>query len=104
MNRLLLNFILIGIVFLYFKYATMSESKKITQEEIDKKNFDPENLIINMGGKQVPFSKINKPHHVVIDPREHKPQVDAASFPDLEPAAKARELELAAKREHAPPK
>ncbi|ODV77265.1 uncharacterized protein CANTADRAFT_55952 [Suhomyces tanzawaensis NRRL Y-17324] len=75
------------------------DNKKLTQEEIDKHNFDPENLIVNLGGKQVPFSAINKPHHAVIQPQQNKPQVDAASFPDVEPAAKEREAQLEAQAE-----
>lgn len=76
----------------------MSEDKKLTQEELDLQNFNPDNLMVNMGGKQVPFSSINKPHHVVIDPKYHKPQVDANSFPDVEPEAKARDQKLEEER------
>lgn len=59
--------------------------------EEDLKNLDPDNLIVNIGGKQVPFSKINKPHNVVLDPSKHKPQVNVENFPDLTPEAKKRE-------------
>lgn len=77
----------------------MAESnKKLTQEERDQQLFDPNNMMVNMGGKLVPFSKINKPHHVVIQPKDHQPQFNAESFPDVEPEAKEREAKLAAAR------
>lgn len=69
-----------------------------TQEEKDKELFNPDNMMVNIGGKTVPFSKINKPHTVIINPEHHKPKVDASSFPDVEPAAKEREEKLAAER------
>lgn len=53
----------------------------------------PQEILIDMGGKQVPLSKINKPHNVVIDHR-HKPVINAAEFPDIEPEAKEREVKL----------
>jgi hypothetical protein len=76
----------------------MTDNKKLTQEEMDKFNMDPNNLIVNIGGKSVPFKLINKPHHVVIEPQSHKPVVDPKTFPDIEPEAKKREAELEAKR------
>ncbi|CAH6718634.1 hypothetical protein CLIB1444_01S11144 [[Candida] jaroonii] len=41
------------------------------QDKQDPK-FDPENLMINIGGRSVPFKSINKPHTVVTRhiPRE----------------------------------
>lgn len=71
-----------------------------TQEEKDKEYFDPDNLIVNLGGKQVPFNQINKPHTVVLDER-HKPKVDPNTFPDIEPEAKAREAKLEENRAQA---
>lgn len=75
----------------------MSTEKK-TQQELDAENLNPDNLMVNMGGRQVPFNSINKPHHVVIDPVNHKPKVDPKSFPEVEPEAKAREDKLEAER------
>ncbi|KAI5954056.1 hypothetical protein CANMA_004895 [Candida margitis] len=78
-------------------------------------------IIVDINGKKVPLSKINKPHRVihpnpknfpkvekeaeqkedkkafdqaVLDPGNQKQQFDAASFPDVEPEAKKREAEL----------
>ncbi|RLV95783.1 Protein CASP [Spathaspora sp. JA1] len=89
------------------QYQQLYESKlhpierfRIREQEQDINNFDPENLIVNMGGRQVPFSKINKPHNVVLEPKYHKPNVNPESFPDIEPEAKQREEELAAKHSH----
>ncbi|KAK6201078.1 Asr3 protein [Scheffersomyces amazonensis] len=70
---------------------------KFTPEELE--NLDPDKLLVDMHGKRVPFSKISKPHHVVLDPARFKPQVNAETFPDIEPAAKEREAQLAAARE-----
>lgn len=95
-------FILFALIIAYIYYSNrklepMSEGNdKPSQEEIDKQNFNPDNLIINMGGKQVPFSRINKPHNVVLDPLKHKPKVDANKFPDVEENARIREEERAA--------
>ncbi|KAK6457685.1 uncharacterized protein RJT20DRAFT_2235 [Scheffersomyces xylosifermentans] len=102
MNPFLFNIILFFLLFLTYKYfiPLMSDetSKKSLQEQVDEANFNPDNLVVNIGGKQVPFNKINKPHHVVLDPHHHKPQVNAESFPDLEPEAKEREAHLEAAR------
>lgn len=100
MNPILFSAILLVIISTYYSYLAyqnneMSDPK--TQEQRDKELFDPDNLIINMGGKQVPFNTINKPHAVVIDPK-NRPQHDPKNFPDLEPAAKEREAKLAAER------
>ncbi|KAI5911737.1 hypothetical protein K4G61_g5440 [Candida parapsilosis] len=78
-------------------------------------------VFVNIGGKEVPLSKLTKPHAVVhpqpgqfpkvekeaqqkedakafdqavLDPGKQKQQFDAASFPDVEPEAKKREAEL----------
>ncbi|EGW33215.1 uncharacterized protein SPAPADRAFT_60554 [Spathaspora passalidarum NRRL Y-27907] len=94
--------VLIGLYFLYkYSFSTESATTDMSNKDAkqdDKSNYDPENLIINMGGKQVPFSEINKPHNVVLEPKQHKPVVSADAFPDIEPEAKQREEELAAKR------
>ncbi|KAK6461762.1 hypothetical protein DFJ63DRAFT_314392 [Scheffersomyces coipomensis] len=116
MNPFLFNILVFVSLYLSYRYllnpnlVTMAEQqsnqdqqnlnaalKDFTPEDL--KNLDPENLIVNMNGRQVPFSQINKPHNVVLNPGQHKPKIDVASFPDLEPAAKEREAELAAARE-----
>lgn len=73
----------------------MSDNDQNRDRDISK--LKPEELMVNMGGKQVPFSKINKPHHVILDPQHHQPKVEAESFPDVEPQAKLREEELEAR-------
>lgn len=72
------------------------KSQKLTQEQKDAENFNPDNLIVNIGGRLVPFSLINKPHHAIVHPKEHHAPIDAKDFPDLEPEAKEREAKLAA--------
>lgn len=72
-------------------------TKDMTEE--DKQNLNPDNMMVNIGGKSVPFGKINKPHAVVMDPSRHKPRIDPKDFPDLTDEAKAREAELEAKRQ-----
>lgn len=84
-----------------FKSIMSNDAKKdlnLNTEELTKedlKNFDPDNLILNMGGRQVPFSAINKPHHVVLDAKDHVPIPDTKDFPGLTPEAKARDAERA---------
>lgn len=53
---------------------------------------------VQIGGKQVPWNKINKPHTRIIDPQNHKPIPSKEQFPDLEPAAKEREAKIAEER------
>lgn len=57
----------------------------------------PEDILITMGNKQVPLSKINKPHNVVVGGVD-KPLPDLKQFPDIEPEAKAREAKLEEER------
>lgn len=59
---------------------------------------DKELKYVNIGGRSVPWDKVNKPHHAVVNPKDHIPQVDASSFPDIEPEAKEREARLEAER------
>lgn len=61
---------------------------------------NPENIQVNIGGKQVPLSKINKPHHRILD-HNQKPIPDPKTFPDVEPEAKEREAKLAESRKKA---
>lgn len=56
-----------------------------------------EDILINVGGKQVPLSKVNKPHNAVVGGLD-KAVPHAESFPDVEPAAKEREAKLAEER------
>lgn len=56
-----------------------------------------EEIMLNMGNKQVPLSKINKPHNVVVGGVD-KPIPDLKAFPGVEPEAKAREEKLDAER------
>lgn len=76
--------------------VTMSDTPDTNAPPKDAK---PEEVYVQLGDKKVPFSKINKPHTVVLNPGQHKPQVDPSTFPDIEPAAKEREAELEAERE-----
>lgn len=48
----------------------------------------------------MPLSKINKPHHRVLD-HNQKPVPDPKTFPDVEPEAKEREAKLAEERQKA---
>lgn len=75
-------------------------------EQQDKKdlNLDPDNLMINIGGKSVPFKSINKPHTVVTRniPREgimkagdhHEMSKKDVPEPEDEATLKARTEEL----------
>ncbi|KAI5949942.1 hypothetical protein KGF57_004452 [Candida theae] len=96
----------------------MADSNDNKQGISDNK---PKEIMVEIGGKQVPLSRISKPHAVVLpnsenfpdleksskqkedvkafgqavqDPGKQKQQFDAASFPDVEPEAKKREEEL----------
>lgn len=101
MHRLI--WLLIIIFSVYTLYNRLMSNHESEQQKLnlgneplseeDLKNFDPNNMMVNMGGRLVPFSKINKPHNVVLDPKEHKPIPNAQDFPDLTPEAKARDAE-----------
>ncbi|SGZ51254.1 CIC11C00000003697 [Sungouiella intermedia] len=56
-----------------------------------------EDILVTIGNKQVPLSKINKPHNVVVGGVD-KPVPNLQQFPDVEPEAKAREAKLDAER------
>ncbi|EGV64988.1 hypothetical protein PSN45_004777 [Yamadazyma tenuis] len=71
------------------------DSPKPTKSAVD---MDPSDIYVKIGNKQVPFSSINKPHSVLLGPKHHKPQPPTEDFPDLTPAAKAREAELEEKK------
>ncbi|KAI3402364.1 hypothetical protein KGF56_004772 [Candida oxycetoniae] len=47
-------------------------------------------ILVDMNGKQVPLSKISKPHAVVL-PQDHQGNLDAKSFPGVEPEAQQKE-------------
>ncbi|OBA20009.1 hypothetical protein METBIDRAFT_45032 [Metschnikowia bicuspidata var. bicuspidata NRRL YB-4993] len=47
---------------------------------------DNQEILLDMGGKKVPFSKINKPHNVVVG-GANKPIPNLENFPSLEPWA-----------------
>lgn len=82
---LMMRFFLLYSFALYLILAAMSDKT-------------PDDVIINMGGKQVPLSKINKPHNVVIGgTKKAVPNVE--QFPAVEPEAKAREESLKKERE-----
>lgn len=57
-----------------------------------------QDAIVDVNGKQVPLSSINKPHHVIIEPKDHQPNIEASLFPDIEPEAREREEKLKAER------
>lgn len=137
MNRVLRNFILFISLYLVYKYAfatsfqsqsqsqspssIMSNSNKNKDSSTTFEGRSQDEILVNIGGKQVPLSRISKPHAVVhpqpnqfpdvekeakqkedskafdqavLDPGKQKQQFDAASFPDVEPEAKKREAEL----------
>lgn len=73
-------------------------NNKLTQEQKDAENLNPDNLFVNIGGKLVPFSLINKPHNVVVQPKDHHAPINTKDFPDIEPEAKEREAKLEAAR------
>lgn len=51
---------------------------------------EPKDILIDMGGKKIPLSKINKPHNVVVG-GAHKAIPNLENFPSLEPWAKDQE-------------
>lgn len=57
-----------------------------------------EEIMVTIGKRQVPLSRVNKPHNVVVGGMD-KPIPDLKQFPDIEPEAKAREEKLEAERE-----
>lgn len=62
---------------------------------------DPSKILVDLDGKKVPLSSINKPHHVVdplLHPAGNKPVPNPETFPDVEPEAKEREAKLAEER------
>lgn len=59
-----------------------------------EEELDPETMMVNINGKIVPFSSINKPHTVVINPK-NRPQVDPNTFPAVESDARAKEAQNA---------
>lgn len=59
----------------------------------DEKKVNVDDLYVQIGKSKVPFSKISKPHSVVLNPNRHKEQVDPKTFPGLTEEAKAREAE-----------
>ena len=94
-----------------------SNPKENKQDPFEGKK--KEEIMVEIGGKKFPLSKISKPHAVVhpqsipdtekqakeqedakafdqavLEPGKQKQQFDAASFPDVEPEAKKREEEL----------
>ncbi|EMG51005.1 hypothetical protein G210_4968, partial [Candida maltosa Xu316] len=75
-------------IFLLFKYTVMSDTNKKDTADLSKKTADE--IFVDLGGKKVPWSRINKPH-AVVHPTDHHPQVDANSFPDIEPEQKQKE-------------
>lgn len=95
LTKLINLFILFGIITAMSDKQEQDKVKELTKDfsEEDIKNLNPDNLIVNIGGKQVPFNKINKPHAVVLNPDQHKPIPNAQDFPDLTEEAKKREAE-----------
>ncbi|KAI5951720.1 hypothetical protein KGF54_004795 [Candida jiufengensis] len=101
----------------------MSQSNN-QEKTLDNSN-DPNEIIVDINGKKVPLSRINKPHNVVIPGKDQLPHVEAkqqekedlkefkqanlggedtrqkinpADFPPVEPEAKEREAKLEAER------
>lgn len=58
-------------------------------------------IYVDIGGKKVPWNSVNKPHSVVLDVDKHKPVPNPDTFPEVEPAAKEREQQLAQERAEA---
>lgn len=79
--------------------SSKSVSDKPVDAKVEKEYFDADNLVINMGGRSVPFSEVNKPHNVVLGADKVLPKVDPNSFPPVEKEAKEREDALQAQRE-----
>lgn len=98
MLKYFILFFIVYVLYSTYSNAMSDNTKKLTQEEKDAEYFNPDNLVINAGGKSVPFSQINKPHHAVIQPRDHQANINVNEFPDIEPAAKEREAKIAAAR------
>lgn len=133
MNRLLRNFLLFISLYLVYRYAFANSFQSPQSSIMSDSNSNPkenkqdpfegkkkEEIMVEIGGKKFPLSKISKPHAVVhpqphipaiekqvndykdskafdqavLDPGKQKQQFDAASFPDVEPEAKKREEEL----------
>ncbi|GEQ71404.1 hypothetical protein JCM33374_g5087 [Metschnikowia sp. JCM 33374] len=55
-------------------------------------------ILINMGGKKVPLSKISKPHNVVVG-GANKPVPNLENFPSLEPWAQDQKQKDTATKE-----
>lgn len=96
MNRLLRNLILFISLYLVYKYAfansfqsqpTHSESIMSNNENKDSKDIlegkSQDEVFVNIGGKEVPLSKLTKPHAVV------HPQ--PGQFPKVEKEAQQKE-------------
>lgn len=61
---------------------------------------NPNDILVNIGGKQVPLSRVNKPHHRILD-HNKKPVPDPNTFLEVEPEAREREAKLAEERKAA---
>lgn len=79
--------------------SSKSVSDKPVDANVEEEYLDPNNLVINIGGRSVPFSEVNKPHNVVLEADKVLPKVDPNSFPPVEKEAKEREDALQAQRE-----
>ncbi|KAI5964691.1 uncharacterized protein KGF55_001760 [Candida pseudojiufengensis] len=144
MNSFLFNILLLFAVYLLYKFeifptpqsillkdnqeSRMSVSKESQEshrnEPLGARN--PEDILVDINGKKVPLSRINKPHNVVIPKRDEFPnieskdqqnkedlkefgqanlggegtrqKIDPKDFPPVEPEAKEREAKLEAER------
>ncbi|CAI5756582.1 unnamed protein product [Candida verbasci] len=95
MNTILSKLFILIILYYIYK-LTMSSSSNPQDNKVDIesfKNLNPDQIMVDVNGKKVPLSRINKPH-AVIHPQDHQPQQqnkDASNFPKVESDAKNRE-------------
>lgn len=92
MHLIFFAFIAVAIAYGYLLLNT----HKMADET--NKHPDQDELIVDIGGKKVPWSSVNKPHTRILEADKHKPVPNPDTFPDIEPDAKKREEQLAAER------
>lgn len=119
MNRLLFNALLLLSFYFLYKWIFSKDSNSIDIKDVDPsapiatqtqgsqqqmaekkdnirfENRNPDEILVKVGNKEVPLSKLSKPH-AVVHPEDHQPQhKDPNTFPDVEPEAKQKEEQKA---------